>query len=803
MKKVLFYASIFTLAITSCSENEFDSQQQKLGSKGINFNAVVEQGTPTTRGEFTYDDATNLYPHFWYAEQDRISIFSNNILKGYPSSTPFIAWDATAGADYKASKSESNGQFTAISDGDILNFADDKETKFLAVYPLGFTATNTGNVFTFTGLPELATQEQKNLTGAGVDVMIPMYSYSTAKKENSYDAVGEKVQLKFKRMTSAVVLSTKAYDEDFGPLQKIKLSAKGANSTIFPDYSGVSISGSQLNFGTDAEIEITVPATDDDGVEAKFTAGASGAATDLELTLTSTENWSDDARAYIAIAPIKRKAFKDASVKERMLIYYEFQNINLVDTMDTQNDWPATVGNFVNAKSLDISKYPYLVVGPDGGTSRTLILNKGTLAQVFNSAQTDVIWDSETDQEVPVASFTKAKIHPNLTEDDLKLLSSKFKNLTEVILYGQTSIPEGLFNGYGKLEKVQLDAATTIGKDAFKGAYAAGTGENTISAQAVTSIDATAFDNTVLNNVILPSYLFKEDAKDDLLVAANLVKLDMSAVKVMGNVFPEAGFTLINYDVLKTVTVGDELQLGSSSFQGCDVLETINGGSVVLRGSSVFEDCPSLANVCNPDDFETDPTKSGRFYVMTNENQGNIPAGSFKNCAELKYVYHAGLENSLLQPVTVGSSAFEGCVNLTNIPLKKATTIGAKAFKGCVELECLDDYTVEGITKKVLWVVAEDIKTEAFSGCAKLAYVYFQHAKTIEDLILFGTTSLKEVKFDNAFTSGTVKAGDNTFGTASNIILYVSAAQEGVDGKNLSIKDGVDNNSITFSSIEQ
>lgn len=796
MKKVLFYASVFALAMTSCSENELDYQSQKLDSRGINFSAVVEQGAPATRGEFTYDDATNLYHYFWYAEQDRIDIYSDNVKKGFSVPTEITTWDAANAAAYKATKSESNGQFTATEDANILNFRDDKETKFMAVYPAELPTTNAANVFTVkVGGIDLTAQSQDNLTGAGVDKMIPMYSYSTAKKSNSYDAVGEKVQLSFNRLTSAVVFSTNAYDEDFGPLQKVTLASKGTTKE-----NGGIVDKSQLNYGTNASIKITIPTTDTETVKAEFTNDAASAANELVLSLTSSENWSDDARAYMAIAPINRKAFKDANEKERMLVAYEFKNINLVDTMDTNANWPAIEGNFVNAKPLDISKYPYLVLKGATLGEYTLIVNKGTLAQVFNEDKTEVVWAAGN---VDVTAFTKVKIYPSLAEADLKLMPANFENLTEVILYGQTSIPEGLFKNYGKLEKVQLDATTTIGKDAFNAAYAAGSGDNTISAKAVTAIDATAFDGTVLNNVLMPSYLYKEDAKDDLLVAANLVNLDMSAVKVMGNVFPEAGFTLINYDALKTVKVGNDLQLGSSSFQGCDILETISGGSVVLRGSSVFEDCPKLANVCNPDDFVADATKSGRFYVKTNESNGNIPASSFKNCKELKYVYDAGLVNSYLQPVTVGSSAFEGCAKLINIPLKKATTIGAKAFMGCEELLCKDDYTVEGITKKVLWVVAEDIKTEAFSGCKKLVYVYFQNAKTVEDKILYGTTALREVKFDKAFTSGTVKASNDTFGTATNIILYVAADQVGVDGKKLSIKDGVANNSITFASIEQ
>lgn len=796
MKKVLFYASVFALAMTSCSENELDYQSQKLDSRGINFSAVVEQGAPTTRGEFTYDDATNLYHYFWYAEQDRIDIYSDNVTKGFSAPTDISTWDATKAAAYKATKSESNGQFTATEDGNILNFKDDKETKFMAVYPNGLPTTNAANVFTVTvGGLDLATQTQDNLTGAGVDKMIPMYSYSTAKKSNSYDAVGEKVQLSFNRLTSAVAFRTNAYDEDFGPLQKVTLTAKGTTK----ENGGIA-DKSQLNYGTNATIKITIPTADTETVKAEFTNEPTNAANELVLNLTSSENWNDDARAYMAIAPINRKAFKDANEKERMLVAYEFKNINLVDTMDTNANWPAVEGNFVNAKPLDISKYPYLVLKGATGGEYTLIVNKGTLAQVFNEDKSEVVWAAGN---VSVTAFTKVKIYPNLTEADLKLMPANFENLTEVILYGQTSIPEGLFKNYGKLERVQLDAATTIGKEAFKAAYAAGSGDNTISAKVVTAIDATAFDGTVLNNVLMPSYLYKEDAKDDLLVAANLVNLDMSAVKVMGNVFPEAGFTLINYDVLKTVTVGNDLQLGSSSFQGCDVLETISGGSVVLRGSSVFEECPKLANVCNPNDFVKDPTKSGRFYVKTNESKGNVPASSFKGCKELKYVYDAGVD-SPLQPVTVGSSAFENCEKLVNIPLKKATTIGAKAFMGCKELVCIDDYTVEGITKKVLWIVAEDIKTEAFSGCEKLVYVYFQNAKTIEDKILYKTTALREVKFDKAFTSGTVKATNVTFGDdASNIILYVAADQVGVDGKKLSIKDGATGNSIEFASIEQ
>ena len=104
------------------------------------------------------------------------------------------------------------------------------KSQFIATYPATVTLA-ANDKYEFSKLPTLNDQDQLTLDGQDVTKKIMMISHTTAVKENSYDAVGEKIDLNFIRPFTAVVFRTSGIDEEyaniFGKLKSITLTAKG------------------------------------------------------------------------------------------------------------------------------------------------------------------------------------------------------------------------------------------------------------------------------------------------------------------------------------------------------------------------------------------------------------------------------------------------------------------------------------------------------------------------------------------------------------------------------------------------
>lgn len=225
MKKILFCAGILALA-ASCAENEIDSiSGQKEATKGISFEGALVE-TPTTRGDLAYDDVSGIHNFFWYAEKDQISIWSTNTT-GATNANETTAWDKTKVVKYKATQSKANGVFTAYQDDNILDFQwepgeknwndptnEQFKSQFIATYPATVTLA-ANDKYEFSNLPTLNDQDQLTLDGQDVTKKIMMISHTTAVKENSYDAVGEKIDLNFIRPFTAVVFRTSGIDEEY------------------------------------------------------------------------------------------------------------------------------------------------------------------------------------------------------------------------------------------------------------------------------------------------------------------------------------------------------------------------------------------------------------------------------------------------------------------------------------------------------------------------------------------------------------------------------------------------------------
>lgn len=791
MKKILFCASLLAIA-ASCSDNEYESlsKQNEEAGKGIVFDAGLAE-IAKTRGEFEYDTEKNFYDFFWYAEKDRINIYSANTkLYGAvvsPIKTDINSWSFASPVEYKATQSKSGGQFTGISDGNIVEFwgatdlenlkanlsgeseadktkllAQAKLAQFVAVYPKtttvsNFEKDNAGKLETFKldGLSSIATQNQTGYGGQGsIDKMV-MYSYSEATQEKAFEAVGEKINLKFIRPFGGITYSTLGvdkYSKVFGPLETITLESKGSGT------GANAVAPFVLDYGTGATVLV-------DRKDATKNEITNGGTTSSKITLNLGEGgvgleWADDKMAYMAVNRVEREGKED-----NLEVIFKFKNITLpVEGVSTKADWPSKAGNNAlnQMTKLDISKFPYLVTGDPNAAEngRTLIVNSGSFNDIFGT-DGKVVWPLDKEATVgqrALSEFTTIIANVNLTTSELQKLNT-FVNVRNLELAKNNSIAKGMVDAL-QLDSIVMPEVESIAKDAFK-------------------VSAT---NKLLYKVILPKYKFNDDEINAQILTDKLVKLDMSAVTEMNVGFPARGLSLANRGELKEVTIGDGLKVGASAFNNCPKLEKINGKIVLLpEAAGAFEKCAKLA-------------------TLEMIDSRVIPAAAFKGCTSLKDIKNNGAQ---VKPTKVDYQGFMSCSAIEVMDLSETTEVGKQAFHGCAKLT---GTTIDG--KKVLKVGAAKISEGAFGNCTSLIYVYFRNATIIENEILFGCVAptLKEVKFGEVFniaTSATAKTYNAlTFGNTS-VKLFVRGSQETIEGKTLELVNNKATGSFEFQSINR
>ena len=726
MKRILFCAGVLALA-ASCTESEFDSASvQNAQTKGITFQAV-EGNDAATRGGFT-PDGTSYLP-FWYAEKDKIDVWGTAV-----SNNTGNDFDDANKAIYKATQSARLGVFTGLDESNVLDFAvgvnAKNPSKFFAVYPTELDVTYTADVFTV-GLSksnatlDLSVQKQNDLMGDGVYDNVVRYSVTQAYPENSYDAVGEKINLNFQRVLSGMIFSTLNVDQYtegttsiFGNLKKITFKTLGTKA----DGSD-NTNAAKLTLGDGAKFTVNVENMEKPVFE--LTDDKANAVNEITLSLGDPNglSWNDAARAFMVIAPV------DCS-KQYVQATYEFANITLEDiARKPSREW--TSGNFYNYESLNINDFNYLVTkGNSGGTERVLIINKGKLSDILNDEGTAVKWNS---QEIVFANFEEIICNVDLSDADLALLN-KFTALKKIKLAENTTILAGTFKDLASLESVNLPKVTTVEKGAFDGV-------------------------TGLATVLMPSYKFADDKINaEILNKTSLVTLDMSSVDQMSAAFPAKGLSLSDYKNLTTVTVKEGLLVGASSFSGCEKLTTINGAIKFGEGAaSAFKNCKELVTINIQNDI--------------------IPADAFNGCEALKNILKDGKQ---VQPTSVGSQAFMGCKVLEVMDLSLATELGEEAFKDCAKLYGIKVPAEDN--KEIMYVGAADLPKGLFENCTALKYVYFMNATEFSKDILKGCkggAELQEIKFKEPFS---IKSGvtytPTTFGTdTEKVKLFISPGQ--------------------------
>ena len=785
MKKILFCAGVLALA-ASCTE-DFDtaSLQQTQQESGIVF--TTGDDAVATRGE--YLDENGVYYPFWTAEKDLISVFSAGTTS---TSTGDNTWADAAKfirslVTYKATRSERNAYFTGNEPSNVLDFkgvSESEPAKFVAFFPsledatgVNFTTTTASKVTTdkvIIGLPTIWNQTQENVSGQSIYSLIAKYAVANGYAQtSSIAAVGENINLQFTRLNPAIVYQTKgldAYAEDFGNLKTIKLESAG-----ILDKDG---KADKDNFTPisqkDVQLTLTIKSDEDGNItdtEAELSENK-GSGNNITLKLKDDNGlaWSDDARAYMAIANVERVDEDGNPYTEKMVVTYTFDNIIIKEEVETSNSWVAP--DFYEYKALDVEAYPYLIFNNTkdyAGTAQngqyTVLLNSGKLSQIFDKSGAVKLLDGTT---IDADNIKKVIAKPALTADDFAALG-KLKQVQQVILEAQTSVPAKAFNGLKEIVKLEMPKVTSIDKD-FMGKG----------------------DLKKLQYLNLASYKFDGNGGNPTVAAAvnqtlfanktNMDYVDMTALEDMTPIFgyPEAQLSFKDCVNLDSVKVNN-LKLRSNSFSGCTSLVKVNGSVDVSEGYAAFQGCDN--NYTSGFDIADKDNKTNKLYTITLSNT-EIAEDAFNGCT---YLSDIKMDGKQVAPTSIGNRAFQDVLALQYMDLSKAATIGKQAFKGA------KNYVGTSKTNDIITVIVPKIMSESFANTG-IAKIEFTQATSFEDKFLSGSKNVIHVKFVKPFE--VTKSGawaSNLFGPnpdangTTNVTFFYAEGQKYLNGRTLSL----------------
>ena len=792
MKKILFCAGVLALA-ASCTE-DFDtaSLQQTQQESGIVF--TTGDDAVATRGE--YLDENGVYYPFWTAEKDLISVFSAGTTS---TSTGDNTWtDATeftgSLVTYKATRSERNAYFTGNEPSNVLDFKGVSESvpaKFVAFFPsledatgVTFTTNTASKVTTdkvIIGLPTIWNQTQENVSGQSIYSLIAKYAVANGYAQtSSIAAVGENINLQFTRLNPAIVYQTKgldAYAEDFGNLKTIKLESAGvldkdgkANKDNFTPISQ-----------KDVQLTLTIK-SDEDGNITDTKAELSenkGSGNNITLKLKDDNGlaWSDDARAYMAIANVERVDKDGNPYTEKMVVTYTFENITIKEEVETSNSWVAP--DFYEYKTLDVNAYPYLIFNNTKGYEATtgtkgaytVLLNSGKLSQIFDKNGDVKLLDGTT---TDADNIKKVIAKPALTAEDFAALC-KLTKVQQVILEAQTSVPAKAFDGLKEIVKLEMPKVTSIDKDFM--------GKGDLKKLQYLNLASYKFDGNGGNPTVAATVnqaLFANKINTKPADAIDYV--DMSALEDMTPIFgyPEAQLSFKDCVDLDSVKVNN-LKLRSNSFSGCTSLVKVNGSVDVSEGYAAFQGCNN--SYTSGFDIAATTNKTNKLYTITLSNT-EIAEDAFNGCTYLSDIKMGGKQ---VAPTSIGNRAFQDVLALQYMDLSKAATIGKQAFKNA------KNYVGTSKTNDIITVIVPKIMSESFANTG-ISKIEFTQATSFENSFLSGSEKVVHVKFVKPFevTGSTVWAKDlfgpdpDTNGT-TNVTFFYAEGQKYLNGRTLSL----------------
>ena len=765
MKKILMCAAVLALA-TSCTDELENLSVQETASNGLTFKAEI--GEPESRAELTYDEASEKWNMFWYAEDDKLAVVGKDVKSG--NGTAITAWDANSKVVYKASRTLGEGFFVAENTAEAFDFYKTPQgwatPSFRYYWPADATVANdnlTGKMLVT--LPSLKNQQQNDLNGSST----VKYAFMSGKLDNvalpsanpeKYSASDVLIGMKLTRKFPLALFSVKNYDKNLhGKLVEIKMTSLGHEET---GEDGKEIVAEYLDYGT-AQWNLT------DDKLGKSLVEVTGKASTVTLKFGANGmEWEDDATAFMTFNTIDRSENTTAS---KMKVEYVFENITFVDEFESRTSYVAhgayrMSGTKANP-AFDLQASPYLVVKNAAARSAeetyALVINPsftGNVSTIFTKVNgVDKVQDPfNEDITYDVTSITRLIVYPSIEGTALNKLTA----LADVEFKNQTSLYEDMLNA-STITKLVANNVTTVDVE-FNG-------ENT-PAYAELSLSKYLFNEGNEVNAIF----FNDNTK------ASLKTLNISSVKDMVYPFKNISLVFEGYK-LETVTLNAEgVNLSQRAFNNCNSLVTVNG----KVNFETFDAVYAFAQ-----------TKIATIDVvgsMISENAFQKAT----NLAEVKFV-KADL-------TTINKYAFDQCSSLKYFDLEKVATLGVSAFNKTALVS-------NNNNTNILTVGATAIPTNAFAE-TKVGLVRFTEATKIGNLILNNCTSLSQVRFDKAFVAscsltntydGKTNKGSGVFVHAQgvkNVTLYVDKAnQTGIYGYSLSLAFGESATAFEFKGI--
>lgn len=292
-------------------------------------------------------------------------------------------------------------------------------------------------------------------------------------------------------------------------------------------------------------------------------------------------------------------------------------------------------------------------------------------------------WGGPQEISVGGIDFTGVPLSRIVYHGNVRISQSDFQKLTELkeVRYDTyaTEVQSGIYKNLSTLKEVHLDNVTKINSSAF--------------------MNCTGLRELTLSNELkeIGNYAF-----------ANCILLDN--VQVPANVATIGEYSFYGCTRLQKISLNENLNtIKQRAFKACHAIEDITiPMSVKSFYSSALDSCTSLKSITigasEPLSISNIAPQSP---VESLTLRGNMGSSQFKHLKSLKTLRFSDYCDE------IGSNAFYGCQELTDVGFSNIKEIGSWAFWECTGLTSVDLSNVE------------EISNGAFNSCTNLANVKF------------------------------------------------------------------------------
>ena len=347
--------------------------------------------------------------------------------------------------------------------------------------------------------------------------------------------------------------------------------------------------------------------------------------------------------------------------------------------------------------------------------------------------------------------------------------------ITSVRIPSVTTVADYAFAYCERLTAIQLGTLTSIGDYAF---YRTSISQvpaldhiDRIGAYAFAYTDVTSL--TVTDGMTVGKGAFRECKSLETVVIGNNVTIEADAFRLdrETNFTEEPGFYVgegglrvyyyIYTSPLHSLTIGNNVTIGSAAFMGAAELESVTLGEGAVIGESAFFNTPKLRSI----DLSKATSIGAMAFsgdVLYRFADQNMTEPMINADREYEYSYYAPALTAvdLSSATYVGVGAFEFCRELESVTLgKDMDTLAARVFNLCVKLDTIDLSSVQKIGENAFCQTnLNTLDLSAAQIIEKYAFVYNENLSEVT--FGQGSVTLGEGAFSYCTTLSTLNGAE-------------------------------------------